>query len=473
MKFWIAVVLIFCTSYAQQFPVEEFAQRRQKLYSQIDGIAVIKGGVEVVRNNDINYPFRQNSDFYYLTGFDEPGAIAVFTPGEDALNFILFIKPFNPLHVVWEGKHHTPQSAQEKYGADTVYTVDRFADELASLLRGSEKVYLPFSDDELLEEINNTGGAWFRGPDVMQNITPIIGEMRLYKSAYEIQMLQKSIDITVEAQIQAMMAAAPGATENEIAALIEYTYTKNGSPRVGFPSIVASGANATVLHYSDNNDTMQDGDLLLMDIGAEYGMYSADVTRTIPVNGNFSKEQTQIYNLVLKAQNEAIEAIKPGIGFREIHRIAQRVLSEGLFELGLITDPNSTWQTRAWFMHGTSHWLGLDTHDASGYRSGDMATGRVLEAGMVLTVEPGLYFAPDALDNLPDMFGRFFNDGNELTAFIEKVRPVFEKYKNIGVRIEDDILVTEDGYVNLSKAAPRSIPDIEQTVKKESYFGVH
>jgi Xaa-Pro aminopeptidase len=266
-----------------------------------------------------------------------------------------------------------------------------------------------------------------------------------------------------------MKAAEPGMYEYEIEAIIEYIFRKNGSQRPGFPSIVGSGPNSTILHYDANKHQTQDGDLIVMDVGAEYDHYTADVTRTIPVNGKFNKEQKEIYEIVLEAQQQAIDKIAPGVGIYEVHYRAVEVIKDGLYRLGLITDKESRWQYRIWLMYNTNHWLGLDVHDV-GSRGRDDGKGRRLEPGMVFTVEPGIYIGEHSLDSLLKTTRRSKARKEDVAAFLEKVKPVVEKYMNIGVRIEDDVLVTEDGHENLSSKAPTTVKEIEKWMKKKSYL---
>jgi Xaa-Pro aminopeptidase len=289
--------------------------------------------------------------------------------------------------------------------------------------------------------------------------------MRLFKFPEEIALIQKAVDITCEAHHLAALETKPGKYEYEIEAIIEYTFRRNGASGPAFSSIVGSGPNSTVLHYEKNSRLMQEGDLLVIDIGAKYGNYAADVTRTLPVSGNFNKEQKEIYGLVLKAQIEAVEMVKPGIGIDDIHNHAIEIIKEGLYELGLITDKKSPWQIRVWLMYKISHWLGLHVHDVGDYRR-TKSSSRNLEPGMVFTIEPGIYIREKTLDHLPEMMGKMVSS-EKIEEFIRKVRPVVKKYDNIGVRIEDDVLVIENGYVNLSEKAPKRIDEIEDLMRKE------
>jgi Xaa-Pro aminopeptidase len=271
--------------------------------------------------------------------------------------------------------------------------------------------------------------------------------MRQRKSPYELRLMQHAVDISIEGHQRAQAVASRAKWEYEVEAELDYTYKRRNADNWGYPSIVGCGPNATTLHYEESQGRVNPGDLLLMDAAAEFEHYSADVTRTFPVSGKFTPTQAEVYNIVLAAQEAAFRSIKPGARLSDVHNAAADVIRDGLLRLGLITDRNSLTQNRVWFMHGTSHWLGMNVHDVS-VRGDDR-----LDTGMVFTVEPGIYVRPDALDNLPKT--------PENEKFIAAIRPAFEKYKGVGVRIEDDVVVTADGYHNLSAALPRTIADIE------------
>jgi Xaa-Pro aminopeptidase len=273
----------------------------------------------------------------------------------------------------------------------------------------------------------------------------VFNELRMRKSPYELRLMQHAVDISIEGHQRSQAVASRAQWEYEVEAELDYTYKRRNADNWGYPSIVGCGPNGTTLHYQESQGRVRPGDLLLIDAAAEYEHYSADVTRTFPVSGKFTPAQAEVYNVVLAAQEAAFRVIKPGAELSDVHNAAEEVIREGLLRLGLITDKNSM-QFRIWFMHGTSHWLGMNVHDVS-------VRGAKLDAGMVFTVEPGIYVRPDALDNLPKT--------PENEKFIAAVRPAFEKYKSVGVRIEDNVVVTADGYRNLSAALPRTIPDIE------------
>lgn len=454
---------------AQTLRKEIFAQRRHELMDKmVNGIAIFRSARIANRNSDVDYEYRQDSDFYYLAGFEEPEAAFLLIPDADK-KFIMFVRPRNPIMETWTGKRYGIKGAMHVFGADTAYVTDKFEEILSGYLRGENKVYCSFHDHELNEKlfrmISNPRGNW---PKEIIDPEQFVSEMRLIKSPEEIEIMRKAINITCDAHIEAMKAIKPGMNEYEIEAIIEYVYKKNGSPRPGFPSIVGSGPNSTILHYVANNQQIHNGDLILIDIGAEYGYYTADVTRTFPVNGKFSREQREIYEIVLKAQQETIKMVTPGVGIDEIQDHTIKVLSAGLYRLGLITHEDIKWQQRVWHIHGTSHWLGLDVHDVGDYRHAD-EKGRILETGMVFTVEPGIYIRENIFDILPEIL-RNSVPKEEITDFINKVKPVVEKYAKIGVRIEDDVLVTKNGYEILSAKAPKTIYEIEKMMKNKSYL---
>lgn len=442
---------------AEDFNKEIFQKRRQQLMEQMDGgIAVFRGTGNM-------------SDFYYLTGLHDQNAIILIIP-EEKEKYIMFIQPTNPSSELWTGKHPGLEEAKAVFGADAAYPINEFDKSLFRYLRGKSKVYVSFRDKELYDKLIPMIRSPY-GSEPVPVVDPLlyIHEMRLIKDTEEIRLMRKAAEITSEALEEVMKAVEPGMFEYEVEAIIEYIFRKNGAQGPGFPSIVGSGPNSTILHYEDNNRQTQDGDLLLMDVGAEYGHYTADVTRTIPVNGRFSAKQKEIYEVVLQAQKEAIKIAAPGVGIYEINNRGVEVIKEGLYRLGLITDKDSQWQHRAWLMYNISHWVGLDVHDVGGRGPAD-GKGRKFEPGMVFTVEPGLYIREETLEYLPVMLGRSGATKEELEAFVNAVRPAVRKYANIGIRIEDDILVTESGHEILSSKAPKEIDAIEKLMKKKSYL---
>ena len=427
-----------------------FAQRRARLLRALrpGSAAVFAAGHETLRNGDVDYPFRQPSSFYYLTGFAEPDAVAVLRPGHDQ-PFALFVRPHDPAMAIWVGPRLGVDGVIAELGADVAYPIEELDGQLPRLLAGLETVYFSLGSDERLERlvsriVAGSRGAAQRGGVAIEAIVdpaPLVAQLRLIKSAGEVAALQRAIDITGAGIAAAMRATRPGMREYEVQAVLEAEYRRQGSPRDGFPTIVAAGANACTLHYTDNRARIEPGDLLLLDTGAEVEFYGADVTRTFPAGGRFRPVQREVYEVVLEAQRQATELIAPGVRFDAVHERAQRVLTVGLRELGVLSGRLPTLlKERAsapYFMHGTSHWLGMDVHDVGRYR--DDETSVELRPGMVLTVEPGLYFAPG-------------------------LRGVPRRLRGIGVRIEDDVLVTRTGHRELSGAIPKGPDAIEAMV---------
>jgi Xaa-Pro aminopeptidase len=454
------------TGLAAQSPdMTGFARRRRILMDKLaDGIVILKAASVSPRNSDNNYPFRQSSNFYYLTGFEEPQAIAVLRPGESPA-YILFVTPSSPRLAAVIGETSGVQGAITRFGADTAFALTEFWNLLPQYTENEDKVFFNSSDlnfrTRISEALKEQGLPMSRRR--LRSVSQL-SAMRLIKDAEEIRCLRKAIDITCDAQIEAMRASEPGMVEYEIRAVIEYIFRKNGSPRNGFQSIVGSGPNSTIAHYSACTRQTEPGDMICMDIGAEYGYYSADVTRTIPVSGRFSPAQRDLYEIILRAEKEAVAMSGPGKRLGDIYNNAVEVVTQGLHRLGLITDPEKRWQVRVWNPYGIGHWLGLDTHDV-----GPSTAGTILQPGMVYTVEPGAYISHKVLDNLKAVAGGRIPE-EELDDFIRKVRPVVEKYNNIGIRVEDDILITEDGYENLSAKAPREIAEIEALMAEKSYL---
>ncbi len=411
--------------------------------------------------------FRPNNYFFYLTGYSEPGSYVILD--KDGKNpFILSLPCESIRTLIYEGEKQSAGQVKQTYRADRIVSCDEVGVVLDSLLKTGLPVYTDLGNTALMEDLHRIAGE--NGEMKFRSAATILDEMRVIKNSVEIDRLQKACNITARALTRVMTACVPGQYEFEVESVIEGTFLEYGSSMPGFPSIVGSGPNSTILHYESNGRMMQDGDLLLMDVGAAYGCYSADISRTIPVNGRFNREQRTIYQLVLDAQLAAIEKMKPGHGFMDGHMAAKEVIVHGLVSLGLITDPESPWQVRFYILYPASHYLGMDVHDVGdmggtfpGFMEktpDDSIASRMLKPGMVLTIEPGLYFRENGLEKAFDIF-RYEADSAEIAAFIEAVRPNYEKYINIGVRIEDDILITREGNLNLSRYAPKEIEDIE------------
>ena len=364
---------------------------------------------------------------------------------------MLFVRPRDPEREVWDGRRAGVEGARQEYGADAAFTIDEFPEKLGDLINGARNLYYRLGGDAELDEtivrrIRLMRAASRRGVHAPQSITDpgtILHEMRLIKSEEEIVIMQRAADIASEAHREAMKATRPGMKEYEIEALIEYIFRRNGAAAPAYTSIVGGGANATVLHYINNDATLRDGDLLLVDAGAEYGGYASDITRTFPVNGRFTDAQRDIYSLVLEAQQACIERVRPGVTMEELNNHSVEILTAGMVRLGLLAgDPQKLIEEETYkrfYMHRLGHYLGMDVHDVGQYQIDGQP--RPVEAGVVMTVEPGLYIAPDA-EGAPD------------------------KYRGIGVRIEDDVLVTAEGYRVLTSEAPKQIEEIEQLMAR-------
>ncbi len=410
--------------------------------------AIFASGHEAHRNGDVDYEFRQPSTFWYLTGFEEPDAVAVLRPGHPQ-PFVMFVRPHDPQMAVWVGPRAGIEGAQRRYGADAAFSIDDIEKELPGVLDGIRTLYYSFGADEAVEKLvtrisAQRRGAGQRGGVAIERIAdpfPFVAQQRLIKTSDEIDALQSAIDITGAGIEAAMRATKPGMHEYELQSILEAEYRRLGSPRNGFPSIVATGANACTLHYTSNRAAVGRNDLVLLDTGAEVDYYGADVSRTYPANGRFSPEQRSVYDVVYEAQRQAIELVAPGVRFIDVHQKALRVLVDGLRHLGVLDGradkiiKDGSYQP--YFMHATSHWLGLDVHDVGAYREDGQST--TLRPGMVLTVEPGLYISP----------------GSDAPKALQ----------GIGVRIEDDILVTRTGYRNLSGGIPSDPDTLEDIVR--------
>jgi Xaa-Pro aminopeptidase len=429
-------------------------QRRDEFMRLISGgIAIFPAAPVAVRNSDVEHEYRQDTDFYYLTGFEEPHAVAVLAPNHPQHKFVLFVQPKDREREVWTGWRAGDEGAKRDYGADAAFTIDKLDEELPKLAEKADRIYYRFGSDPTFDERLVGFMRHFQrqrqregtGPTSVIDPAEMLHEMRLIKTPNELELLRRAIDITCDGHIAAIEAVRPGICEYELDATIRYVFRKNGSPRCGYATIVGSGANATVLHYILNNRRIEDDDLVLIDAGAEFGYYTGDVTRTLPAKGRFTADQAVLYQLVLDAQLQAIDTIRPGATFIEPHDRAVRVLTEGMVRLGLLDGEVDKiieeGKFKKFYMHRTSHWLGMDVHDAGPYKVGD--EWRRLAPGMVMTVEPGLYIADDAEDVDP-------------------------RYRGIGIRIEDDVLVTENGSEVLSARVPKTISDIEGAMRASS-----
>jgi Xaa-Pro aminopeptidase len=426
-------------------PSDEFARRRAIFLEELrdlDACAIFHTAPFYERNHHVEYPYRQDSDFFYLTGWTQIEGILVFTPqkkSEGNAEVSIFVAPRDLKKELWTGPKLGVGDARILPGIDSAYDYSEFYDRLEKLMTGYERLVVSFGNDTAFEnefERKTKDTSW--GPILVQEASSLLKSHRLIKSDAEIESLQKAIDITNQSLRDVLPIIPTLNFEYEVQAEIEYGFSKRGSVRLGFPSIIGAGNNTTYLHYEDNHGELTAGSLLLMDVGAEWDYYSADISRTVPVSGKFSTEQKAIYQLVLDAQAAAIKSVKPGVSWRTPHETAVEILTSGLVELGLLTgDPADLIRDKSYrkfFMHGTSHWLGLDVHDAGGRVDGN-GKPHILKAGMVLTVEPGIYIIE-----------------------AEDVEP---RWWNIGVRIEDDVLVTRKGHRVLSQSIPKTIQEIE------------
>ena len=437
-----------------------FEARRKKILAGLDA--------EIILLSAATYP-----DFRYVTGFDERRGIALIRPGADTL-YTLFVTPWEIYTVMWTGEVHGKEGAVETFGADAAFAFNDFENKLPALLKGKSRIHL-HGHDQQMKELVKAALETNRQTAEIIDVAPILHEHRIFKDDWEIEQLRQATDVTVKAHQYTLQTLRPGLAEYEVQAGIEYVFKRNGLS-TGFSSIVGSGPNSCLLHHRPGSRKLVDGDLVLVDIGAaSMGGYSSDVTRTYPANGRFSPEQREIYELVLKAHGEALKKMTPGHYMLDCHHKAMDVMVTGLNKLGLLPDTSSWWQKRFYMQHRVNHYIGLQTHDAGDYGYDHSVrddyilnkelTGRKLKPGMVMTLEPGLYFMEGLLDGLHDLFGHLAST-EELEAFAEQVRPIYQKYEGIGVRIEDAIFITADGNVNLSENLPRSIEAIEKAMKR-------
>lgn len=428
---------------------KEFADRRQQFLKALpeNSVAILTSAPERLRNGDSHYPYRQNSDFYYLTGFNEPNAIALFIPGRKEGEFVLFNRARDATQEAWTGPRAGQEGAVEIYGADQAFPIDALHREIPPLLENRDRIYYAMEKNKRLNQrvlswlsaVQKKERAGIKSPQALMRIGKILHKMRLRKSPAEIALMQRAADISVEAHIRAMQVCRPNMHEYDLEAEIQAVFTKNGSRAPAYNHIVGAGANSCVLHYNANNAVIQDGDLVLIDAGAEYENYAADVTRTFPANGRFTKAQRDIYEAVLRTQCAVIDAIKPGVPWQQLQTLSEHVMTEELLRLKLLEGNLNTLiannACQRFYLHRIGHWLGMDVHDVGGYRSEDGQWTR-LEPGMTLTVEPGIYIPANQND-------------------------VDAAWWNIGVRIEDDVLVTENGCKVLSDKAPKTVEAIE------------
>ena len=428
-------------------------QRREALMAKIgNGTAIFRSAPLAVMHNDVEYNFRQDSDFFYLTGFDETEAVAVLCPHHEEHQFVLFVQPKNPLLETWTGLRLGVEAALETLGADAVYAIDELDAHLPQYLVHADRIFYHLGLDQdfntkIIKLWQRCLGGYQRsgvGPTALEDPGPLLHPQRLVKSTDELEQMRHAAKIAAEAHCLAMELSKPGAYEYEIQAEMENIFRRNGALGPAYPSIVASGENACILHYTSNNRQMKDQELLLIDAGCSVNYYNSDITRTFPVGNQFTAEQQALYELTLAAQEAAIEAVKPGNTFNAPHEQAVSVLVQGLVDLGLLQgEVNELIETEVYkpfYMHRTSHWLGLDVHDVGSYKH-NPEQWRSLQAGHVLTIEPGLYISPTI-------------------ELVEDQPPVPEKWRGIGIRIEDDVHVTDNGYEILTSDVPKSVSEL-------------
>ena len=433
----------------------EFARRRKNLMGMMDKhtIAIIPGAREVTRSRDTEYPFRQNSDLFYLTGFEEPDAVLVLVPGRRQGQVVLFCRERDPDMELWNGYRLGPEGAVAYLGVDDAFPIDDLDEILPGLIEGTQRIYYSMGHDDVFDQrvmgwvnqirkLVRTGAA---PPADFTDLAFLLHEQRLIKSAAEVRVMRKAGEISAAAHVRAMQECQPGRYEYHLEAAIQHTFAEHGARFPAYNSIVGSGANACVLHYTENASKMRAGDLVLIDAGCEYQGYAADITRTFPVRGQFSAEQRAIYDVVLEAQRAAIAKVRPGNTWNQPHDATVRVITRGLIKLGLLRGKEreliKAEAYRSFYMHRAGHWLGLDVHDVGEYRVD--GRWRQLEPGMVLTVEPGIYIAADNTK-------------------------VPKRWRGIGVRIEDDVVVTEQGCDVLTGDVPKRADEIEALMLQAS-----
>ncbi len=431
----------------------EMKRRRKELMAHMepDSIALLASAAPKIRNNDAEYQYRQSSDFYYLTGFTEQQAVLALIPGRKQGEVILFCQEKDKLKELWNGIMMGPDGAKEQLLVDDAFPIADINDIVPGLIEGRERVYYAMGrdsqfDQQVMDWVNVVRSHTRQGvhpPGEFLVLDHLLHEQRLIKSSKEVKLMQKAAEISAEAHKRAMVNCRPGVKEFQLEAELLHEFYRSGSRAPAYNSIVASGENACILHYDVNDAEIKDGDLVLIDAGCEYAYYASDITRTFPANGKFSPEQKAIYDIVLRANHAAIDVVRPGVAWDEPHNVSVKIITAGLIKLGLIKGPLGQAikqdSYREFYMHKVGHWLGMDVHDVGDYRiDGDW---RLLEPGMVTTIEPGIYIAPDN-------------------------RKVAKKWRGIGVRIEDDVLVTRNDPKVLSKNAPKEVGEIESLMAK-------
>jgi Xaa-Pro aminopeptidase len=432
----------------------ECQKRRKKLMKNIGkGTAIFRSAPVAVMHNDVEYAYRQDSDFFYLTGFNEPEAVAVLAPHHEKHRFVLFVRPKNAEQEIWTGSRAGVEGAKEHYGADEAYAITELDEKLPQYLEIADRIFYRFGRDQTFN--NTIISHWQKlllsfptkgtGPRAIVDSGTALHPLRMVKTKSELDHMRKAADISVKAHQRALERMLPGCYEYEIEAEIDYVFRQKGGDGPAYPSIVASGPNSCTLHYIANNRQLQPNDVLLIDAGGSYHFYNADVTRTVPVSGRFTAEQKAIYEIVFAAQQKAIKALRPGRTYKQVYDVAVRTITEGLVELGLLAGNTETLikeeKYKPYYMHRIGHWIGLDVHDCGLYKQGK--SSHRFAPGNVLTVEPGIYIGSG-------------------TSPAEGQPEVHERWRGIGVRIEDDVLITKTGREVLTEKLPKRIDEIER-----------
>ncbi len=433
-------------------PQSEFETRRRAMMDAMgeDSVAIFVATPERIRSNDSGYIYRPSSDILYLSGFREPETVIVLAPGHKDGEFAMFVPARDPLYEQWEGRRAGPEGARENYGADAAYTVGQLDEILPKYLDGRKTLYYTLGKDSefdvrvtgWMNKLRHRRAAAPGAPGNLVDARDIVHEMRLFKSEAELELMRRAAEISAEAHMLAMAASRPGMMEYELQALIEYHFRKNGGDYPAYTSIVGGGDNATILHYVENRDRLEDGQVVLIDAGCEWNFYAGDISRSFPVNGKFTAAQRDVYQVILDAQKAAIEDIRPGLAYNQIQDNTVRRLTEGLVQLGILSGSvDELIESNAfkkYYPHGTGHWLGIDVHDVGSYFGPD-GKHRELQPGMVLTIEPGLYIPHDD-ENAP------------------------AEMRGLGIRIEDNIVVTASGYENMTLSCIKEISDLESHI---------
>ena len=429
-----------------------FSERRDLLAGKVleDSAIIVSAASVKSRISDTEYSYRQDSNFYYLSGYEEPESLILIRPNQDKERFIIFCRDRDPLREQWDGFRTGQEGVIQDYGADAAYSINSIDEIMPKLLEGAKNIYFSMSapcgvDAKIsswIEDIRKNTRSGAEPPQNLLSLDSILHEMRLIKESDEMDLMKQAANITTEAHIRAMQSVRPGMYEYQLEAEYLYAFNKNGARSPAYNSIVGGGNNSCILHYVENNAELKDGDLVLVDAGCEYKYYASDVTRTFPVNGKFSPEQREIYSIVLEAHKQSMEQAKPGNKWNLMHEKSVEVIVEGLLSIGLLQGSRDEiidkGEYSKFYMHRIGHWLGMDVHDVGSYKQdGDW---RPLEEGMVMTVEPGIYI-------------------------LDSMEGVDDKWKGIGVRIEDDIAITESGFEILTPDVPRTIEEVEQTVQ--------